>query len=36
MDNYSYFGKQKEKEFNVGYGMMFISSEDKMNEFADK
>lgn len=36
MDNYASFEKQKEKEFDLGYGMVFINSEDKMNEFIDK
>ena len=36
MDNYSYFKKESEKEFDLGYGMIFINIEDKMNDFIDK
>ncbi len=28
--------KPKKKDFDLGYGMVFVSSEDKMNDFADK
>ena len=36
MDNYMGFKKQKEKDFDLGYGMVFINSGDKMNDFMDK
>ena len=36
MDNYTFFGKKKQKNFDLGYGMVFVSSEDKMNDFIDK
>lgn len=36
MDNYIEFKKEKKKEFDLGYGMVFINTEDKMNDFIDK
>ena len=36
MDNYTFFRRTKDKEFDLGYGMIFINVGDKMNEFIDK
>jgi len=36
MDNYTYFEKMKKKDFDLGYGMIFVNTEDKMNDFIDK
>lgn len=36
MDNYAFFEKNKKKDFDLGYGMVFINTEDKMNDFIDK
>jgi len=36
MDNYIEFKGQKKKEFDLGYGMTFFNTEDKMNDFIDK
>ena len=36
MDNYMSFKKKEKKEFDLGYGMVFINTEDRMNDFADK
>lgn len=36
MDNYAYFEKQKKKEFDLSYGMVFVNAEDRMNDFIDK
>lgn len=36
MDNYIEFKREKKKEFDLGYGMVFVNTEDKMNDFVDK
>jgi len=36
MDNFAYFGKQKKKQFDLAYEMIFVNTEDKMNDFVDK
>ena len=36
MDNYAFFEKNKNKEFDLSYGLVFINVEDRMNEFIDK
>jgi len=36
MDNYTYFETKKKNDFDLGYGMVFINTSDKMNEFVDK
>jgi len=36
MDNYVEFKEKRKKEFNLGYGMVYVNIEDKMNDFADK
>jgi len=36
MDNYIEFKEQKKKEFDLGYGMVFVSTEDKMDDFLSK
>lgn len=36
MDNYTFFEKRKKKEFDLGYGMVFVNTEDRMNDFVDK
>lgn len=46
MDNYTYFKEKRAsfpsfnqnsgKKFDLGYGMVFINAEDKMNDFIDK
>lgn len=35
MDNYTEFKKAK-KEFDLGYGMVFINTQDIMDDFASK
>lgn len=36
MDNYTSFKKEEKKEFDWGYGLVFINTEDKMNDFIEK
>lgn len=36
MDNYSFFERKGKKDFELGYGMVFLNTEDKMNDFTDK
>lgn len=36
MDNYDFFSKKMDKQFDLGYGMVFVNTEDSMNDFLDK
>lgn len=36
MDDYAPFRKEKKKNFDLGYGIIFVNTEDKMNDFMDK
>jgi len=36
MDNYDFFKKTEKKVFDLAYGMVFVNSEDRMNDFVDK
>jgi len=36
MDNYSEFKEKKKKDFDLGYGMVFVNTEDPMSDFIDK
>tara|TARA_Y100000310_G_C20219014_1_gene594886 strand:+ start:319 stop:429 length:111 start_codon:yes stop_codon:yes gene_type:complete len=36
MDNYPDFKKKEKKELDLNYGLVYINTEDKMNDFADK
>ena len=36
MDNYVGFKKEEKEKFELGYGMVFVNTEDKMDDFLDK
>ncbi len=36
MDNYTFFEARKKKDFDLSYGMVFMNTTDKMNDFVDK